>query len=101
MQTFDLFFVELSAEEMMALLQTVQFCGIIIPVIGMIAVLLKEQSKGSVYLILTNAACLIVNCAYLMILDMNTYDSLTTAYRMEYIGISFFFFFFILFMMEY
>ena len=51
MQTFDLFFVELSAEEMMALLQTVQFCGIIIPVIGMIAVLQKEQSKGSVYLI--------------------------------------------------
>ena len=33
MQTVDLFFVELSAEEMMALLQTVQFCGIIIPVI--------------------------------------------------------------------
>ena len=36
-----------------------------------------------------------------MILEMDNAEALTTAYRMEYVGISLFFFFFILFMMEY
>lgn len=101
METFDFYFFTLTAEQLMTCLKTLQLAGIFIPVVSIVVILQKEQSKGATYLMLANAACSIVNCAYLMILETDNSQALTTAYRMEYVGISLFFFFFILFMMEY
>ena len=101
METFDFYFFTLTSEQLMICLKTLQLAGIFIPVVSVVVILQKEQSKGATYLMLANAACSIVNCAYLMILETDNSQALTTAYRMEYVGISLFFFFFILFMMEY
>ena len=97
METFDFYFFTLTAEQLMTCLKTLQLAGIFIPVVSVVVILQKEQSKGATYLMLANAACSIVNCAYLMILETDNSQALTTAYRMEYVGISLFFFFFILF----
>ena len=95
METFDFYFFTLTAEQLMTCLKTLQLAGIFIPVVSVVVILQKEQSKGATYLMLANAACSIVNCAYLMILETDNSQALTTAYRMEYVGISLFFFFFI------
>lgn len=101
METFDFYFFTLTSEQLMTCLKTLQLAGIFIPVVSVVVILQKEQSKGATYLMLANAACSIFNCAYLMILETDNSQALTTAYRMEYVGISLFFFLFILFMMEY
>ena len=92
METFDFYFFTLTAEQLMTCLKTLQLAGIFIPVVSIVVILQKEQSKGATYLMLANAACSIVNCAYLMILETDNSQALTTAYRMEYVGISLFFF---------
>ncbi len=93
METFDFCFFTLTAEQLMTCLKILQLAGIFIPVVSVVVILQKEQSKGATYLMLANAACSIVNCAYLMILETDNSQALTTAYRMEYVGISLFFFF--------
>lgn len=101
METIQFLCFSITTEQLTMILKMIQIMGIFIPVISIAVILQKEQSKGATYLMLANAACSIVNCSYLMILEMDNAEALTTAYRMEYVGISLFFFFFILFMMEY
>lgn len=101
METIHFLCFSITTEQLTMILKMIQILGIFIPVISIAVILQKEQSKGATYLMLANAACSIVNCSYLMILEMDNAEALTTAYRMEYVGISLFFFFFILFMMEY
>lgn len=101
METTQFLCFSITTEQLTMILKMIQILGIFIPVISIAVILQKEQSKGATYLMLANAACSIVNCSYLMILEMDNAEALTTAYRMEYVGISLFFFFFILFMMEY
>lgn len=101
METIQFLCFSITTEQLTMILKMIQIVGIFIPVISIAVILQKEQSKGATYLMLANAACSIVNCSYLMILEMDNAEALTTAYRMEYVGISLFFFFFILFMMEY
>ena len=101
METIQFLCFSITTEQLTMILKMIQILGIFIPVISIAVILQKEQSKGATYLMLANAACSIVNCSYLMILEMDNAEALTTAYRMEYVGISLFFFFFILFMMEY
>lgn len=101
METIQFSCFSITTEQLTMILKMIQILGIFIPVISIAVILQKEQSKGATYLMLANAACSIVNCSYLMILEMDNAEALTTAYRMEYVGISLFFFFFILFMMEY
>lgn len=101
METIQFLCFSMTTEQLTMILKMIQILGIFIPVISIVVILQKEQSKSATYLMLANAACSIVNCSYLMILEMDNAEALTTAYRMEYVGISLFFFFFILFMMEY
>ena len=101
METIQFLCFSVTTEQLTMILKMIQILGIFIPVISIVVILQKEQSKSATYLMLANAACSIVNCSYLMILEMDNAEALTTAYRMEYVGISLFFFFFILFMMEY
>ncbi len=101
MDTIDILWFSLTQSQFLTVLTAVQLAGIFVPMISIIVILQKEQSRGATYLMLANAACCIINCAYLMILEMENQEAITTSYRLEYVGISFFFFFFILFMMEY
>lgn len=64
----------------------VQIIGIIVPLVGCVSILRKAQSKTSIYLLLANLGCLIINCSYMLLLNTSTYDGAFTALKMEYFG---------------
>ncbi len=101
MEKINLFLVELTPEQFNILLHALQIVGISVSIIGIIVILQKEQSKAATYLMMSNAACANLNCAYLILLEAGSYEGLSSAYKMEYISVSLFFYFFILFIMEY
>lgn len=101
MDAIQVGFLEISTEQLLAILRAVQILGIVIPMFSIVVILQKEQSRAATYLMLANAACSIMNCAYLMIIESNSYEGISTAYKMEYLGLSLFYYFFVLFMMTY
>ena len=46
METFDFYFFTLTAEQLMTCLKALQLAGIFIPVVSIVVILQKEQSKG-------------------------------------------------------
>lgn len=101
MEESSIIFSYFTAEQLTVLLRVLQLVGIVIPMIGIIVILRKEQSKAATYLMMSNASCAILNCAYLLQLDAGDFAGASAVYRMEYITVSLFFYFFILFLMEY
>lgn len=78
-----------------------QIAGIIIPLIGIVVLLGKEQSKASAYLMLANVSCLIVNVCYYMMLKSTIDTEAMLALKIQYFGNALFYFFFILFILSY
>lgn len=64
----------------------VQMIGIIVPLVGCVSILRKAQSKTSIYLLLANLGCLVINSSYMLLLNTSTYDGALTALKMEYFG---------------
>lgn len=83
------------------LLEIVQVVGSVIPAVGIIALFYKKQNKVSMYLMLTNIGCLIMNMGYWLVLRSDTYEEAMMAYKMEYIGNVLFYIFFGLFVVSY
>lgn len=83
------------------LIQIVQVIGILIPVVGIIVLLQKEQNKATMHLMITNIGCLIMNGSYLLMLRSQTYEEAMLAFKMEYLGNVIFYIFFSLFVMSY
>lgn len=81
--------------------QVVQIIGIVLPLIGIIVLLRKEQSRSSMYLMLANVACVIVNSGYFLTLNSQNFDAAMLAFKMEYLGNILFFFFFAVFLCSY
>ncbi len=79
----------------------VQTCGLIVPFIGIIVLLRKEQTKMSTYLLLTNIGCLILNAGYLLLISAKNVGEAGLAYKVEYLGNVIFYLFFILFLLSY
>ncbi len=94
-------FIQIPQEVMNVLLHVIQIFGILVPIIGIIIILQRVQSRASTYLMLANVCCAVMNCAYLMILEFTQFDALALAFKVKYVSISFFYFFFILFIWEY
>lgn len=84
-----------------SLIQAVQVIGCLVPIAGIIALFYKKQSLSSMYLILTNIGCLIMNIGYWMFLNSKVYEEAMLAYKMEYIGNTMFYLFFGLFVVSY
>lgn len=78
-----------------------QFCGILIPAIGIMILLKKEQNRAGTYLMLANIGCLIINSCYLLILRSQRMDEALLALKMEYIGNALFYYFFAIFLASY
>lgn len=78
-----------------------QIVGIIVPLIGIVVLLGKEQSKASAYLMLANVSCLIVNVCYYMMLKSTMDTEAMIALKIQYFGNALFYFFFILFILSY
>ena len=60
METFDFCFFTLTAEQLMTCLKTLQLAGIFIPVVSVVVILQKEQSKGATYLM--HCQCRLFHC---------------------------------------
>ena len=83
------------------LLQGIQIIGSLIPIVGIIALFYKRQSMSSMYLILTNIGCLIMNIGYLLQMRSIGFREALIAYKMGYIGSMLFYLFFGLFVLSY
>lgn len=82
-------------------LQIIQVIGIIVPLIGIIALLKKEQSRVSMFLMLANFACFFINGCYLLMLRATGYDAAMQSLKLEYLGTTLFYFFFVQFILSY
>ncbi len=83
------------------LIMFVQFCGLMIPAVGVLALLKKEQTKTSMYLLLTNISCLVINAGYFLLMGSGSMQEAYMAYKVEYLGNAFFYLFFVLFLLSY
>ncbi len=79
----------------------IQCFGMIVPLVGIVALLKREQTKTSTYLLLTNIGCLIINAGYLLLIASRNSREAHLAYKIEYLGNAMFYFFFILFLAGY
>ncbi|MBP0975497.1 MAG: HD domain-containing protein, partial [Oscillospiraceae bacterium] len=79
-----------------------QVVGILIPLIGVIALMQKKsQNKITLRLILTNMACMVMNSGYLMFVIAGDDSAAWMALKFEYAGMVLFYFFFLLFILAY
>ncbi len=83
------------------LIQLIQVVGCIIPVVGIIALFYKRQSNSSMYLIITNIGCFIMNMGYLLVMRSTGFREALVAFKMQYIGSILFYLFFGLFVISY
>ena len=83
------------------LVQAIQIIGCIVPIAGIIALFYKRQSNSSMYLIITNIGCLIMNIGYLFLMRSTGFREALIAYKMQYIGSILFYLFFGLFVVSY
>lgn len=84
-----------------SLVQAIQIIGCIIPVVGIIALFYKRQSNSSMYLIITNIGCFIMNMGYLLVMRSTGFREALVAFKMQYIGSVLFYLFFGLFVASY
>ena len=82
--------------------ELIQMIGIIIPVIGLAAIIRnREQNDSSVRLALADAGCLMMNLAYFLMITSAGEEQAETALMAEAAGNSVFYFFFIMFGLSY
>lgn len=70
------------------LVNIAQLIGILVPFVGCVSLIRKAHSRTSMYLLLANLGCLIINGSYMLLLQTKTYEGALIALKMEYFGIS-------------
>ena len=83
------------------ILTTIQTIGIFIPFIGIIVLIQKEQSKTTMYLMLTSFGCLAMNGGYSLLMEAGSADLAEFAYYIQYTGNIIFYLSFVLFIISY
>ena len=83
------------------MIDTIQIIGILVPFIGCVSLIRKANSRVSMYLLLANLGCLIINASYMLLLQSVTFDGAMTALKMEYFGNIVFYLMFGLFLWTY
>ncbi len=83
------------------LAEAVQLLGVLVPAVGCVSLLKRAQNRTSMYLLLANLGCLIINGSYMLLLQTKTYDGALTALKMEYFGNVVFYLTFGLFLWSY
>ena len=87
--------------ELNGIIMAIQTIGILIPLVGIIVLIQKEQSKTTMYLMLTNFGCLIMNGGYSLLLRARSPELAELGYNVEYTGNIIFYLFFVLFIISY
>ena len=83
------------------LIYFIQLIGIMIPLVGCIALFKKEQSKVSMSLLLTSVGCFFINSGYLLMISAESADGAMLAMKLVYLANSVFYFSFTLFVATY
>ena len=83
------------------MIDTIQMIGILVPFIGCVSLIRKANSRVSMYLLLANLGCLIINASYMLLLQSGTFEGAMTALKMEYFGNVVFYLMFGLFLWTY
>lgn len=86
---------------MYLLLLAVQMVGIMIPIVGIAVLIKKENSRASIYLMIANIGCLIMNASNFLMIQSKVFGEAFLAMKMELIGNALFYFFFTLFTATY
>ena len=86
---------------MSIIISLLQICGLLIPALGIVNLLAKEQIKMSLYLLLASVGGLIMNGCYILTLLAEESDGARILSKVEYIGNSLFYIFFVLFIVSY
>ena len=68
------------------LVNIAQLIGILVPFVGCVSLIRKAHSRTSMYLLLANLGCLIINGSYMLLLQTKTYEGALIALKMEYFG---------------
>ncbi len=79
----------------------IESAGILIPFAGCVLLLRRARSRTSMYLLLTNLGCLIINGSYMLLLQTKTHEGALIALKMEYFGNVVFYLMFALFLWSY
>lgn len=82
-------------------LNIIQTIGMAIPLVGVGALIRKEQNRTSLFLMLTNIGCLLINGSYMLLLQSKTAAEAMVAMKIEYLGNVFFYLFFAMFLLSY
>ncbi len=83
------------------LVHVIQTLGILVPLVGCVSLVRKVQSRASMYLLLANLGCLIINGSYMLLLQTETYEGALIALKMEYFGNVVFYLMFGMFLWSY
>ena len=83
------------------LVNVIQLIGILVPFVGCVSLIRKISSRASMYLLLANLGCLIINASYMLLLQSMTFEGALNALKMEYFGNIVFYLMFGLFLWTY
>lgn len=83
------------------LVNLIQLIGILVPFAGCVVLLKRVKSNSSMYLLLANLGCLIINGSYMLLLLSKTYEGAHIALKMEYFGNVVFYLMFAMFLWSY
>lgn len=78
-----------------------QLMGVVIPLLGCVALFKKEPTKASMSLLLTNIGCLFINSIYMLMLGAGTEGAALMANKILYMANTLFYFSFMLFVATY
>ena len=84
-----------------SIVNIIQLIGILVPFAGCILLVRKARSRTSMYLLLANLGCLIINGSYMLLLQTKTHEGALIALKMEYFGSVVFYLMFELFLWFY
>ncbi len=84
------------------LIVLMQMIGIVIPLVGAVALLqMKQQSESTIRLMLTSLGCMVMNSGALLMAISQTEAGAAMALKFQYLGNALFFSFFIAFLLSY
>ena len=63
-----------------------QLIGVVIPLLGCVALFKKEPTKASLSLLLTNIGCLFINCIYMLMLGAGSEAAALLANKILYMA---------------
>ena len=69
-----------------------QLMGVVIPLLGCVALFKKEPTKASMSLLLTNIGCLFINSIYMLMLGAGTEGAALMANKILYMANTLFYF---------